>query len=108
MFLKDALQKIVKGEVLDDTQTLTTYSKDASIFEIQPQVVVFPKDSEDIKNVVDYINKNPNNDLSITARSAGTDMTGGAIGESIILDMTRLNKLIKVSENSTIVQPGML
>ena len=36
-------------------------------------------------------------------------MTGGAIGESIIIDIKKyLNKLIKVSEDSTIVQSGML
>lgn len=107
MSLKDDLQKIVQGEVLDDTQTLTTYSKDASIFEIKPKIVVFPKDSKDIEAVVNYVNENPKSNLSITVRSAGTDMTGGSIGESIILDITHLNKLIKVSENSTVVQPGI-
>lgn len=108
MSLKDDLQKIVKGEILDDNQTLTTYSKDASIFEIQPQVIIFPKDSQDIKAVVNYVNQNPNSNLSITVRSGGTDMTGGAINDSIILDVSKyLNKLMNVNEGSTIVQPGM-
>lgn len=108
MPLTDDLQKIIKGEVLDDSETLTTYSKDASIFEIKPQIVVFPKDTEDIKALVDFINQHPKDNLSITARSAGTDMTGGAIGESIILDIGKnLNKLIDFSENSATVQPGM-
>ena len=59
MALKDQIQSIIKGEVLDDQQTLNTYSKDASIFIIKPQLVVFPKDSEDIKALVKYINENP-------------------------------------------------
>lgn len=105
MPLKDDLRRLIKGEVLDDDQTLTSYSKDASIFEIPPQIVVFPKTVEDIKSLVKFA-KDQN--LSITARSAGTDMTGGAIGEGIILDMTKyFNKLIKVSADSTVVQPGM-
>lgn len=104
MPIKDDLQRIIKGEVLDDDQTLTTYSKDASIFVIKPKIVVFPKDSGDIKSLVKFALKN---NLSITVRSGGTDMTGGAIGEGIILDITHLNKLIKLSENSTVVQPGM-
>ncbi len=108
MSLKDDLQKVIKGEALDDTQTLTTYSKDASIFEISPQVVVCPKDKKDIKNIVRFVENNPKKNLSITVRSGGTDMTGGAIGESIILDVSKhLNKLIKVDKESTIVQPGM-
>ncbi len=107
MPLKDDLQKIIKGEILIDPQTLTTYSKDSSIFEITPKAVVYPKDSEDIKKIVNFVNQNPDN-LSITPRSAGTDMTGAAIGEGIILDVSKyLNKLIEVTEDSAIVQPGM-
>ncbi|OGE27717.1 hypothetical protein A2867_04445 [Candidatus Daviesbacteria bacterium RIFCSPHIGHO2_01_FULL_40_11] len=107
MSLKDDLQKIIKGEVLNDDQTLTTYSKDASIFEIKPQAVVYPKDCEDIKKLVAFVNQDPHN-LSITPRSAGTDMTGAAIGEGIILDVSKyLNKLIEITENSTVVQPGV-
>lgn len=109
MSLKDDLQKIIKGEVVDDAQTLTTYSKDASIFEIQPKVVVFPKTVEDIKSVIKFINEHPKDNLSVTVRSAGTDMTGGAINDSIILDVGKfLNKLISVNEQSAVVQPGML
>ena len=107
MPLKDDLQKIIKGEVLNDDQTLTTYSKDASIFEIKPQAVVYPRDCEDIKKLVAFVNQDPNN-LSITPRAAGTDMTGGAIGEGIILDVSKhLNKLIRVTKDSATVQPGM-
>lgn len=105
MPLKNNLQRIIQGEVLDDPETLAKYSKDASIFEIKPQVVIFPKGVGDIKSAVKYASEN---NLSITSRSGGTDMTGGAIGESIVLDVSKyLNKLIKIDKKSTIVQPGM-
>ena len=105
MALKDDLAKIIKGEVLDDPQTLTSYSKDASIFELTPQIVVFPKDSKDLKALVNYADKN---NSSVTPRSGGTDMTGAAIGEGIIVDLSKhINKLIKVVKDSTVVQPGM-
>ncbi len=106
MALKDDLKEIIKGEILDDEESLTKYSKDASIFIIKPQLIVIPKDTEDIKNIVLFAGKN---NISITPRSGGTDMTGAAIGGGIILDMTKyFNKVIKVSPDSTIVQPGML
>ena len=108
MPLKDDLQKVIKGEVTDDPETLSTYSKDSSIFEIAPQAVVYPKNSEDIKKLVSFVNQNPDANLSITPRSAGTDMTGGAIGEGIILDVSKnLNKLIELKEDSAVVEPGM-
>lgn len=106
MPLKDDLQKIIQGEVVDDSETLTKYSHDSSIFEIKPKVVVFPKDSKDIQAIVKFASKNK---LSITPRCAGTDMTGAAIGEDIILDVSKyLNKLIDLTDSTAIVQPGML
>ncbi|MCX6752812.1 MAG: FAD-binding oxidoreductase [Candidatus Nomurabacteria bacterium] len=117
--MKEEIQKIIKGEVDNSDETLKKYSHDASIFEIRPKFVIFPKDSEDVQNLVKFINKN--NDvvknkglhekgdlLSITCRCAGTDMSGGAIGESIILDFTKyMNKLISFNGDSITVQPGM-
>lgn len=108
MPLTDDLQKLIKGEVLDDEETLTTYSHDASIFEIKPQVVVSPKDPADLKALITFVSQNPQDSLSLTPRSAGTDMTGGAINDSIILDMTKyFNKTIKVAGDSAQVQPGV-
>ncbi len=101
--MKSEIKKFFKGEVEDGEEILKTYSHDASLFEVKPKLVVFPKDSEDVKNLVKWVNENCTRQdlvqkygkLSITARCAGTDMSGGAIGESIILDFTRyMNKLI--------------
>jgi FAD/FMN-containing dehydrogenase len=98
--MKEEIKKFFKGDVEDSMETLQKYSHDASIFEVMPKVVVFPKDSTDVKNLVKWVNEqNTRQDLvqkiSITARCAGTDMSGGSIGESIIMDFTRyMNKLI--------------
>ncbi len=93
------------------------YSHDASLLEVRPLVVLFPRDSTDVRSLVKWVNENKEKypELSITARCAGTDMSGGAIGESIILDFTRyMNKLIGGPlplENKTkweiVVEPGM-
>lgn len=89
--MREYIKTFLKGDVLDDSETLSFYSHDASLFEVRPKVVVFPKDSADIKNIVAYINEHKKFDpeLSITPRSAGTCMSGGAIGESIIMDFTK-------------------
>ena len=95
--MKEEIKKFFKGDVDDNEETLLKYSHDASLLEVRPELVLFPKDKEDVKNLVKWVNENkekyPN--ISITARCAGTDMSGGAIGESIILDFSRyMNKLI--------------
>lgn len=104
------LKELIKGEVLEDQQTLSDYSHDASIFEVTPRVVIFPKDKEDIENVIKFVNKykktNPN--LSITARSAGTDMGGGSLNESIILSFTQhFDSFLGIEENIATTQPGV-
>ncbi|MBI2600779.1 FAD-binding oxidoreductase [Candidatus Daviesbacteria bacterium] len=105
MSLKEELQKLIAGEVLEDAETLAKYSKDASIYEITPQVVVFPKDTDDLKKLVKFASAN---NLSITVRSGGTDMSGGAVGESIVVDMTKyFNKIKEVGEGYAITQPGV-
>lgn len=109
--MKQEIQKFFKGEVEDSDEVLTKYSHDASVLEVRPELVLFPKDTEDVKNIVKWVNENktkyPN--LAITARCAGTCMSGGSIGESIILDFTRhMNKVLDFTEKDKIlVQPGM-
>jgi FAD/FMN-containing dehydrogenase len=112
--IKDQLQIFFKGEVDDSEETLVTYSHDASLLEVHPKFVLFPKDAEDVKNLVKWVGENKTKypDLGITARCAGTDMSGGAIGESLILDFTRyMNKLISFQTSllpvAITVQPGM-
>ncbi len=108
--MKDEIKKFFKGEVEDSEEVLKKYSRDASIFEIRPKVVLFPMDAEDVKGVVKWVNDNKEQypELAITARCAGTCMSGGAIGESIILDFTRhMNKIIGFDGESVVVQPGM-
>jgi FAD/FMN-containing dehydrogenase len=91
--VKDEIKKFFKGDADDSRATLAQYSRDASVFEVRPKLVLYPRDSEDVQNLVKWSSDKEN--VSITARCAGTDMSGGSIGESIILDFTRyMNKLV--------------
>ena len=105
----ESLKPLFAGDIDTSEKTLETYSHDASLFEIKPRVVLYPKSAADVKALVSWVNKNRPADptLSITARCAGTDMSGGAIGSSIILDFTRyMNKIIEVKPDYAIVEPG--
>ena len=88
--MKQEIQKFFKGDIEDSDETLTKYSHDASVLEIRPEMVLFPKDAEDVQNIVKWVNENKVNypNLALTARCAGTCMSGGSVGESIILDFT--------------------
>lgn len=47
--------QIFKGEVDDSAETLDFYSHDASLFELRPLVVAFPRDAADIKAAVSFV-----------------------------------------------------
>jgi FAD/FMN-containing dehydrogenase len=106
----ESLQKIFSGDIDSSSETLEKYSRDASMFVMRPQIVVFPKNSSDIKNLVVWVNeqnKTLQNKLHITVRSAGTCMAGGAINDSIIVDVTRyMHDVIEVTSEYAVVQPG--
>ncbi len=98
------------GAVDESASAKDFYSHDASLFEVRPELVVFPKNSDDVKALVRSVIKDRKNDpnLSITARSAGTDMSGGAINESIIADFTKhFDKVISMTAKSAVAQPGV-
>lgn len=110
MDLPGELSKIIKGDVDASDKAREFYSHDASLFEIKPQVIAFPKDSKDIQALVKFANEHKKNvpNLSLTARSQGTDMSGAAINDSIIVDTDRhMDKLLDVNAEFAVVQPGM-
>ncbi|MFZ2126379.1 MAG: FAD-binding oxidoreductase [Candidatus Microsaccharimonas sp.] len=104
------LRAIFKGEVLTDKVTKEAYSHDASIYELVPDAVVVPKDSQDIQKLVTFVNKHKSlhPHLALTPRSAGTDMSGAAIGSSLVIDMTQHFSKIKSLKGTLLnVQPGV-
>lgn len=109
--LAKEIEEIIEGDVAYDEEALEKYSRDASLFKVRPQLVVFPKKNTDVEKIVDFINANRNNykNLSITGRAAGTCMSGGAINEGLILDFTKYFKKeeVDLEEMSAIVAPGV-
>jgi FAD/FMN-containing dehydrogenase len=99
-----------KGELDDSTEAKDKYSHDASMFELRPQLVVMPKDSADVQALVKLVaqQKKQDHSLSLTARSAGTDMAGGAINESVIVDFNaHFTQIEKVTPSEAQTQPGV-
>lgn len=108
--LLEELKKIIEGDILTDEESLMQYSHDASLFEIKPQLVVAPKNQKDVENLVSFVEKHKKEypDLSLTGRAAGTDMSGGAINDSIIVSFTKyFNHPAKFADSIATVEPGM-
>jgi FAD/FMN-containing dehydrogenase len=106
----DTLTKEFTGDIEYGAEALEKYSHDASLFEVLPEAIVFPKSTADIEAVVRFVAAQKKNDthISVTARAAGTCMSGGPLNESIILDTTRyMNHIISVDVDKAVAQPGV-
>lgn len=110
MDLPGELQKIIQGDVDVSDETRAKFSHDASIFEMKPQAVVSPKNGQDIAALITFVNSHKAEFpvLSLTARSQGTDMSGAAINDSIIVDTSKyMTAISDVSAERATAEPGV-
>ncbi len=107
--LKEKLTKDLKGDVTDSADERAKYSHDTSVFERTPSLVVYPKDAADVSNLVKAVAdaKKAGENVSVTARSAGTDMSGGPLTTSVVAVFTKyMNKVLEVGEGYAVAEPG--
>lgn len=107
--LKERIQASIKGDVADDSVSLTKFSRDTSVFVKTPELVVYPKDADDVAAIVRTIAgaRKDGINASLTARSAGTDMSGGPLTDSVVAVFTKyMNKVVEVGNGYAITEPG--
>ncbi|HEY0010788.1 MAG TPA: FAD-binding oxidoreductase [Candidatus Paceibacterota bacterium] len=108
--LIERIKETVGGDVLTDDATRATYSRDTSVFSRTPEVVVFPKDTADVSALVKAVAgaKKDGIPAAIAARSAGTDMSGGPLTDSVSAVFTKyLNKVHEVGDGYAVAEPGV-
>ena len=102
------LRRLLKPDQMkDDAATKTAYAVDASIYRMEPRAIALVESEDDIQRVVTYA---MSRGVPLTARAAGTNLTGSAIGSGIILDVSRLHRILEVNreERWARVQPGIV
>lgn len=84
--LERRLTQALEGEIRFDAFTRGRYATDASIYQIIPQGVVFPKSEADIAAALTIAAEHG---VPVIARGGGTSQNGQPIGDALILDMSR-------------------
>jgi len=110
MSLREDIARLIDGEVYDDPTTLAKFSRDTSIFERKPSLVVAPKNENDIIRLVQYVHaaRARGEKVSLTGRSAGTDMSGGSLTDSIVISFTQhFNRMVEIGDDYAIAEPGI-
>ena len=106
--LIDALRAAIQGDVRDDDVHRVLYATDASIFELIPIAVVMPRSGEDLQTIVRLCAEHR---VPITARSAGTSLSGQTVGPGLVVDTGRyMTRILELDvDNATVrVEPGVI
>ena len=108
--LKAFTNMVGAENIYDDKAHMIAYSYDATRTRYEPDAVIFPRDEQDVSDILKYCNDNL---IIITPRGAGSGFTGGALPANggIILAMEKhMNKILEIdTENMVaVVQPGVI
>jgi FAD/FMN-containing dehydrogenase/Fe-S oxidoreductase len=78
-------------EIRTDMLTRQLYATDASIYQIVPRAVAFPRSQAELAGVLAGASAVG---VAITIRGAGSGLAGGAVGDGLIVDLSRYNRRI--------------
>jgi len=95
-------------DVAFDNLTRQLYATDASHHQIEPLAVAFPKNAYQAGAVIQAAAQAG---MAVIPRGAGTGLTGGAIGDGVVIDFARHNRVISdlnLERKTVRVGPGVV
>jgi glycolate oxidase len=108
-YIKDLIQIVGEKNVKTDLIERLCYSRDLSVHEAVPDVIVFAKNAEEISKVMSLANSQK---IPVTPRGSGTSAVGGALAAKggILLDLSRMNNILEIDKPNgyVVVEPGVL
>ncbi len=95
-------------QIAFDNLTRQLYATDASIYQIEPVAVAFPKSARQASAIIQAAAQAG---VPVIPRGAGTGLVGGAIGEGLVIDFSRYNRQITdldLERRTVRVGPGVV
>lgn len=102
------LKNQLHGEFYNDDLMRKLYATDASVYRKLPLAVAIPKDTKDLKLLIDFANTNH---TSLIPRTAGTSLAGQCVGDGIVVDVSKyFTRILDINETkrTVTVQPGVV
>ena len=78
-------------QIAFDDRTRQLYATDASLYQIAPAAVAFPRSATQARDVILAA---ADAGISVSPRGAGSGLSGGALGDGLIVDFSRHNRQI--------------
>ncbi|MFC3340245.1 D-2-hydroxyglutarate dehydrogenase YdiJ [Paracandidimonas soli] len=110
-FLDAAKAAGFKGEVCTDHANRTVIATDNSIYQRQPQAVVYPTHAEDLQILAALLSRAEYRDVVLAPRGGGTGTNGQSLTDGISVDLSRhMNRILEINaeERWVRVQAGVV
>ncbi len=106
------LQEHLVGEIVTSSDARKYFSTDGSIFSLTPALIAYPRNENDVRKAARFSWQlaERGKAIPITARGLGTDQSGAAIGEGIIMVFpAHLNRILEFDSKTGMVtvEPGI-
>jgi FAD/FMN-containing dehydrogenase len=92
-----------RGAFRDDLPARAVYSEAAGISRILPRAVAVPLDADDAATLVRWATTT---NVPLVPRGSGSSMAGGAIGDGVVVDLSRLDDMESPNEESCTIRCG--
>ena len=104
--IAEDLSSLITGDVRCDPVALSIYASDASLYQVPPICVAYPRERNDLIAIARYATEM---NVPLIPRGAGTGLVGDAIGSGIVVDCSRyLTHFELMEDNQVRVQPGVV
>src|SRR5512136_2450220 len=108
-YIKELIDIVGEKNVRTDLLERLCYSRDLSVHEAVPDVIVFARNSEEISKILRLANKEK---IPVTPRGSGTSAVGGALAAKggILLDLSRMNNILEIDKSNgfVVIEPGVI
>lgn len=106
------LQEHLTGEVMTGADARRYFATDSSIFALLPAIVVYPQNENDIRKTARFTWQLAERGriIPMTARGAGTDQSGAALGSGIMMAFpAHMNRIVELDSKTGVVvaEPGL-
>ena len=102
------LKNKLSGELYFDNAHKIMYATDASAYRVVPVGVAYPRNKEDLKQLILFAR---DNDITLIPRAAGTSLAGQVVGNGLVVDMSKyFTKILEINEQEhwVRVEPGVI
>jgi FAD/FMN-containing dehydrogenase/Fe-S oxidoreductase len=102
------LKNKLSGELYFDNAHKIMYATDASAYREVPVGVAYPRNKEDLKQLILFAR---DNDITLIPRAAGTSLAGQVVGNGLVVDMSKyFTKILEINEQEhwVRVEPGVI